>query len=247
MNVIAVIPVNGRGPLVKVTVERLLSINGCSSVICIGHSDEDKDICVSAGAKWVQHENHPLGKKWNAGFQMAREMNADAVLFVGSSDWVSKDWIPVSAKFLDEFGMTGKAGCHLIDFRNGQTRMVYWSGYLHGSVKGKRSMERAEEPIGIGRMLSAKCLDAIDWMPFEDTQDNSLDWAMYQKALRAGFKVKMIEDDSIHSMAFSCDLWPNKHTFSAHWSNEYPSERIMDFDKWLEDHFPNAKQIFNKQ
>jgi hypothetical protein len=245
IKVIAVIPVFGRNPLVKLTIERLLKANGCAAVVCAGSGRKDKETCETAGAIWVEHPNEPLGRKWNAAFFKARELGADAVLFVGSSDWVSKNWISKSLPHLNDYGMTGTPGCHFIDFRVDETRLVYWPGYEHGTPKSNRAKERFGEPIGIGRMLSAKCLDAINWKPFDSSQDRSLDWTMYQKVLAAGFKVKLINDDTMHALSISCDAWSNKHKFEEHWSNKLPSMKIDHFEDWMNEHFAEHKELRN--
>lgn len=254
MKTIAVIPVNGRLPLLKQTIKRLLKKNGCHAVLCAGSTEAEREACTEAGAFFIFHENSPLGKKWNALFQWAKEFEPDAVLFVGSGDWVSDSWIDVCAPLLKTFGMVGKAGCHLLDVSKAHGyRLVHWPGYEHGSPgyktrisssRTQRVNERKDEPIGIGRMLSKKALDKMDWRPFEDHQSQSLDWTMYQKVLKNNDGVKMIDSDEIQSMAFSCDLWPNKHTFSAHWSNEYPSERIADAHGFCKEWFPEYDKIF---
>jgi glycosyltransferase involved in cell wall biosynthesis len=249
MKVIAVIPVFGRNPLVKITIERLLKVNGCAQVVCVGSGRKDKETCEAAGAVWVEHPNTPLGRKWNIGFFKARELGADAVLFVGSSDWVSENWIQKSLPHLNDYGMTGSAGCHFIDFRMDDTRLVYWAGYKHGTPKSKRAAERFGEPIGIGRMLSAECLDAIGWKPFDNSQERSLDWTMYQKVVNAGLKVKLIDDDTMHALSISCEKWPNKHRFEDHWTNKLPSMKIITFDDWMNHQFPEhntlKQNIFN--
>ena len=90
--VVAVIPVFGRHPLLKHTIERLLKRNGCSDVICVGE-EEDRDVCKVAGAKFYYKDNKYLGEKWNHAFKKAKELKPDAVLFVGSSDWLSDNWL----------------------------------------------------------------------------------------------------------------------------------------------------------
>lgn len=246
MKVVAVIPVFGRGPLVKLTIQRLLQKNGCSDVVCVGHDKVDQKICVDAGAVWVNQSNIPLGRKWNAGFLKAKELNADACLFVGSSDWVSDNWIPVMMPYLDQYAMVGKAGCYLVDYsmKHG-CRLCYWPGYKTGMDKSVRSNERKNEPIGIGRLLSARFLDAFDWKPFDDGQHNSLDWTMYMKARNISEGVGMIDNDTICSMAWSCDRWENKHNFTSHWIGKLPSEKIINYTSFLNGYFPESIQLIS--
>ena len=245
MKYIAVIPVCGRIPLLKHTITRLLKKNGCYAVICAGSNMEERIACTEAGAHFIYHENYPLGKKWNALFLVAREMGADACLFVGSSDWVSDKWIKVCEPYLEEYGMVGKAGCYMVDISSAfGYRLVYWPGYAIGGADTKDKTERINEPIGIGRLLSKKSLDKMDWKPFNDHAHSSLDWTMYNKVLENEDKVKLLSDNTIHSMSISTDIWSNKHAFDSHWNNELSSEKIIDADGFCSKWFPEYNCIF---
>ena len=90
--IVAVMAVRGRLPLLKYTVQRLLQKNGCMAVVCVGDSDDEQRVCQEAGAHFVFHDNEPLGAKWNAGFIYAQKLNPKGCLFVGSSDWLSDNW-----------------------------------------------------------------------------------------------------------------------------------------------------------
>jgi hypothetical protein len=239
MNIVAAMAVNGRHPLLKHTIGRLIKKG--IKVVCVGeHSDEE--VCVSSGAQFKYHFNHPLGDKWNQAFRMSKDLNPDAVLFVGSSDWVSDNWVDVMLPYLDKYDMVGKAGCHLLDVsKKHKYRLVYWPGYKTGcSIQDRESRkQRANESIGIGRLISKRGLDKIGWEPFDYKQHNSLDWTMYNKLKNN----TIVTDDSIHSMAISTDRWKNKHTFDAHWNNLYPSTRIKDLT-FCKENFPEYDKIF---
>jgi len=98
--VVAVIPVHERLELLPLTITRLYKKNGLDRVICVGDGRKEKAICMEAGAMWVTHQNKPLGAKWNYGYQAARELKPDAVVFVGSSDWICDDWIQIMRPYL---------------------------------------------------------------------------------------------------------------------------------------------------
>ena len=207
--IVAPIPVNGRLPLLKHTIQRLKC-----KVICIGHEPEAKELCESLGAEWIQHDNFPLGAKWNAGFQAAKKYNPAGVLFVGSSDWVGDGYIDHCEKLLEQYDFIGKLGCYFADV--GETiRAVSWSGY-----EGRR----LGEPIGIGRVLSNRILDTMNWKPFDDKQDNSLDYVMYEKARKGNTYI--LTDPNQKLLSISTNKWINKHKFEQHWSNQIPSQRI---------------------
>ena len=239
--VVAVIPAHGRFPLLRVTIERLLKRNGVNQVVVVGDQHEVKAICRQTGAHYVEFKNRPLGRKWNWGFHTARDMKPDACLFVGSSDWISDTWIPDILPLTDEYDLIGKPDFYLLDIGPGNTlRACHWPGY------GDHRPARKYEPIGIGRVISARMLDEIKWMPFDPAADNSMDWQMYQKVLKAGGKVHLVTDESLRSLSISTYQWVNKHKFDEHHSGRLTSRIIEDPEAFARTHFPEALTLFNE-
>lgn len=240
MKVVAVIPVKGRLPLLRHTIQRLYNKNGVEKVICIGESFEEKTICEYYGAHFITHPNNPLGKKWNAGFRAARKYEPDAVLFVGSSDWVSDNWLEVTMPYMEEYDLVGKPDFNLLDIgpinHLHQYRFCHWAGYGRG--------QREREPIGIGRVISARILEKMAWQPIRPDLNSSIDYSMYHNVLALDGKVAMITGDEIHSLSISTYQWPNMHKFNDHYSNKLPSTRRPGFIKFLEKEFPEYKDIF---
>lgn len=239
MKTVAVIPVKGRLPLLKYTIQRLYRKNGVDKVICVGDTAEEKLCCEYNGAEFVQHPNEPLGKKWNKGFLAAKRHDPDAVLFVGSSDWISDNWIPFMAPFIMEQGidLIGKPDFYMLDISAAKgLRFCHWEGYGKGP--------RQQEPIGIGRILSKRILDLMDWKPIQDELNNSIDWSMYHRVLSLDGKCMNLKTDNIQSLSISTDRWPNKHKFEDHYRNKLPSNRIPGFERWMDQKFLEYKSIF---
>jgi hypothetical protein len=237
MTTVACIPVHGRIELVKQTIRRLYKKNGVAKVICAGSTKAEKDACESEGAEFFMHPNDPLGKKWNAIFMRAKHYNPDDIVFVGSSDWLSDNWIDVMRPYLKDYEMVGVPGFHLLDISKSNVyRLCFWSGYVG---------ERADESIGIGRLISRRALEKMDWKPFVDDRNNGMDYSMQQNVLKNGGNVKMLKTDEITCLSLSTNRWPNKHQFEDHWNNKLPSEKILDHSM-LKDKFPEAYHIFSK-
>lgn len=230
--VVACLAVNGRLPLLRQTISRLYKINGCFKVICSGSSILEKRLCEELGAVYVQSENKPLAQKWNKAFMKAKEYHADAVLFVGSSDWISWDWLHILRLYVQHHDFVGVPGCHFLDIGK-EMRLVNWPGYG----------EERKESIGIGRLLSAKLMDALDWQPLENKLDHSMDGSMKRRAESKGFKEYIYTGTGIKALSISTDQWDNKHKFDDHWTNKLPSEKIADVEGFLKE-FPEAYQIF---
>ncbi len=207
--IIAVIPVHGRELLLKYTIRRLYNKNKLFKVICVGEKKTEKEVVLQEKGIWVEYKNNPLGKKWNMGFKIAQIYNPDAVLFVGSSDWISSDWIDEAYTYIDEFGIIGKHEFTMADITKGELKTCHWLGY-------PKHTNRNKETIGIGRLVSRKLLDVIDFLPFDNNLNSSMDWSMYCKCIKNNFKVKILTNNS-KFLSISCDLWINKHKFLYHY------------------------------
>lgn len=205
MKTVAILPVLGRQPLLKITINRLLEVNKIDHVLCVGDYD-DKLVCTCAGAEYAVYKNSPLGAKWNQGFKIAQKYQADAVVFVGSSDWLSANWLNEMLPHLQGNDMIGVAGYTMCDVRE-NLRAVHWDGYTN---------QRAGEPIGIGRIISAEALDRINWQPFDNDRENSMDRMMYSRCDH----VKLINDENVTALSISTGKWHNKHKFDHHYKNK---------------------------
>ncbi len=207
--IIAIIPVHGRELLLKYTIRRLYKTNNLYKVICVGDTEKEKEVVLQENGIWVEYKNNPLGKKWNMGFKVAQIYNPDAVLFVGSSDWISSDWLDDAYRYIDDFGIIGKHEFTMADITKGDLKLCHWLGYPAHTNRNK-------ETIGIGRLVSKKLLDKIDFLPFDNNLNSSMDWSMYCKCIKNNFKVKILNNNSIF-LSISCDLWINKHKFLYHY------------------------------
>lgn len=232
--VVACIPVLGRLPLLEQTIKRLYRKNDVYKVICVGHGNEERNVCEDAGAVWVQHRNRPLGDKWNAGFIEAKQFNPDACLYVGSSDFVSYNWIDRMAPFVRQHHLVGVPGMFLVDVAN-EIRLCYWPGY---------DPKVRNESIGIGRMLSGELLDSIGWAPFKPFLEKSLDRSMIETCATKHVKEFILHTQEIRALSISTNQWPNKHRFEQHWSGDLPSQRIEGHHAFLGKNFPEVYEIF---
>lgn len=237
MRIGSIIPVHGRLPLITLTVERLLKKNGLSYVLCVGSTDEEKEAALKGGAEFLFHDNQPLGRKWNAGFKEAQNKGLDAVLFMGSSDWVSDNWVQSLTPYLNEFDLIGSKDFYMLDIGT-ELRACRWFGYANGSG-------RENEPIGIGRLISERILNYIDWQPFDNDQRYGLDNRMMLKCLDKGGKLKLVNTDElgIKSLSISTNRWTNMHKFDDHWNDKIPSKSIRIEVEPILKQFPEYERV----
>lgn len=215
MIVTAPIPVFGRFPLVRLTISRLVK-QGVTPII-LGHENEANEIAKEFDCEFISISNDPLGAKWNTGFQASKNYNADAVIFMGSSDWCSDSYIERCKEHSNDFGMIGMLGCHFADVSD-SIRLVHWKGY--------KDNLRKNEPIGIGRFLNREFLEKINYTPFNPQLSSGLDWSMWLKAIKTNQEIGILPDDGqIKLMSISTNKWVNKHKFQDHWSGALKSEK----------------------
>lgn len=244
--IIAVIPVKGRLLLIPHTIRRIRRV--VDHIVCVTEYAHERDICKMAGAHVTTGFKMPLGRKWNGGFEYARKMKPDHILYVGSSDWVSDNWCKVLLSQIEDNDYIGTSDfyeMHLeydIPFQRDQNYNIhsvnkslkkrhlgYWKGYTG---------DREGEAIGIGRILSKEFLDRIDWKPFDDGLVKNLDYSMTEKAI----KKKTIQDDRIKSLSISTTLWPNRHNFQYDMNNE--GSVILEDHSMLKEYFPETYKLF---
>lgn len=217
MKICAPVPVFGRFPLVRMTISRLKR-QGIIPII-MGHEREALEIAQELNVDFVSVSNDPLGNKWNAGFQACQNYQPDGVIFMGSSDWASDDYIDSVSDALHDFSFIGMLGCHFADVSD-EVRLVHWPGYGIG--------QRQYEPIGIGRVLRSDLLAKMNWQPFDPRLSSGLDWSMYLKIIKLVDDIAVVKDDSkdIRLLSISTNKWPNKHKFSDHWSGALRSTHM---------------------
>lgn len=255
MKCVAVIPVKGREPLLYHTVRRL--VNNHIPVVCCGHTISEKIVCEMAGGDFITvKDNIPIGMKWQLALDQARTQDPDCILYVGSSDWVSDNWVDVLYEDIKAgYAMAGKPDCNMLHIHPGnKLEMIHWGGYTgRRGIRGQGNSIRdtdGKEPIGLGRVFGRKFLDMIDWKLFATDMDNSIDYyqmvAMW--SVKKRWKRLMISHNTnpdIRSLSFSTYRWPNKHKIEK--EKEYiTAKKIEKPEEWLLKYFPEAINIFNE-
>lgn len=249
-NVVAVIPVLGRELLIPYTIERINRV--VDTVICVVENQQDREICAKAGAVIVNSINKPLGHKWNDGFSAAKDFNPDYVLYVGSSDWVSGNYLEVMLPLAQDHEIVGTLDYHLlhldykqIPYKDKKRFTTYKIDDIRANFIGRKlghwkgyEGEREGEPIGIGRLVRRDFLNRIKWRPFENELHKGLDWSMIKKTE----SYKGIISEEAQSLAISTTIWANKHSFDTESASNF--ELIDNVNDYLTKWFPEGLKLF---
>lgn len=125
------------------------------ALVSVAYSEPHyKNIIEGYGFEAIYHDNMPLGWKFNASIKNL-EGRCDNIITTGSDDIVSDALAEFYYNNLDK-DYIGLLDCWFYDVRYKKTK--YWSGYC--------TPRRIGEPIGAGKMVSARVMDSLKWSPF---------------------------------------------------------------------------------
>ena len=127
----------------------------------------EKQIAIENDLIYVDHANNPLGRKWQAGLNRAREEGADAVLICGSDDLIPVGYV----EFL-------KSWCPA-DTVWGSYRWNVYNTILNKMVRCEYRMRA--DPIGAGRIIPKSVLDKLDWEIFPVIAGQGCDLYSYNR------------------------------------------------------------------
>ena len=171
-------------------------------------------------------DNSPLTRKFAASMPPAKEWGADAVMILGSDDFVNADYVRRMLDVPGHVGFVGNRRVHYIDLGTDQL-ISQW--------------DMAGRPIGAGRVLFRSVLDRMDWHPWLDDETTGLDKSMLL-ALNAINCAKIVKD---HPALLDC----KERNDCGHSANNTPWETVRRWphesivaDRYLTEHFPELKQ-----
>ena len=163
-------------------------------------------------------ENMPLVPKFAANMPKARQWGADAVMILGSDDFVSARYIERAAERVLKHGFVGNMIVHYIDMGTDQMIMQWDMG---------------GRPIGAGRAIAAPVLDAVDWYPWLDDDTIGLDRSMLLRLGEVNPCVLMHQ----HGL-LDCKDGVNQTPYKT--VRSWPHEEV-DSCLYLSEHFPSIK------
>ncbi|HMJ67597.1 MAG TPA: hypothetical protein VK508_01815 [Cyclobacteriaceae bacterium] len=125
----------------------------------------------------LKERNWPLGKKWQAGVDHARKLNADPMIITGSDDILGVDFV--------------KNACSLSrqhDFIGLQDWSVLHESFLYSITYN------AKIPLGAGRVYSNGLLEAMNWIVFNTRINRHLDDQGYHNTRRLCRPMLIVRD-----------------------------------------------------
>ncbi|MDV6328085.1 hypothetical protein Q5L94_08440 [Idiomarina sp. Sol25] len=127
-------------------------------------------LCEQYGFDYVEFDNQPLTQKWQAGMDASKSKDFDAMVILGSDDFVEKDVFFLYKKALDR-------NVHFYGFRDMYIYDVpskcfgHWLGYGSAPID-QLQPQRVGETIGLGRFLSRALLEYLSFNIWETVEEN---------------------------------------------------------------------------
>lgn len=143
-------------------------------LICCGsEGDASRSIAEKNKFIYIEYPNQPLSQKQNAIYKKAKEYQPDACLKIDSDSIVSIEFFKYYNRLINEgYDYAGILDIYFLVHK----KICYWSGY-EGEKKG--------ETVGVGRFMSKKLLEFLDWRPWGNLElkkglDGNLSKRVYQ-------------------------------------------------------------------
>lgn len=156
--------------------QRLAKRMQLSVVVAGSEQGVSRRIAANRGAIYVEVENRPLGRKWQAALRRARRLEPTGVMVLGSDNIVNDELLRARAAML-EMGVDYTGFLDAYQYNPHHRTLIHWNGYK--SRPGKISREG--EPIGSSRTFSARLLDKLAWSIWNEDACRGLDWSTTQR------------------------------------------------------------------
>lgn len=142
--------------------------------VIIGSEEENERImCEQYNFFYDKFPNEPLSRKWEYGIKVTESMDLDAVVILGSDDFINANLLLVYKDMLaNGVHFAGIRNGYFFDMNNAPERLVLWKGY-GSSSRCLGQPHRLGEAIGMARLFSRRFLEELDFSLWPDININS--------------------------------------------------------------------------
>lgn len=226
LKICAFMAIYKRVPILEETIRRLKSQTlPLCAIVAVGSCGEDREVALRNGLDYLERENNPLSDKVQAAVTQCRSYDPDAILGIGSDDWVSENWVEEMASNLKGNDIVGTD--HLFFCLKGARPPIV--------IRYFYTKPRYGEPMGVGRLVSRQVLERCDWKLFPLGAKSGLDGASHRRLISFGAKPFLYKDDRAKIL---CPKGlPDQLTNWTHGMKKDHSKKV-DGEAWLNKHFP---------
>jgi len=227
--------IHGRYDMTKAfltAMKRLKEEFDIPTFVAVTKGDESIDMLQFGNVGFVEHENKPLGAKWNAVVELAASSDCTHFMILGSDDIPSSRYIE-HVLTLGEYDVSGINGMWFWGLNPRRAGFEEF-GFFHTKVM-----------CGAGKVLSHAALDACDYRPWPDNAGFGMD-AKMMRIVRDGSRQKHIglkyHTYSIQECGgFLLDVKYEHHISSMSPITRRPTFHRDDAYKALPNHLPQGE------
>lgn len=142
-----------------------------------------------------QYRNEPLSFKWNAGVMSLEDVDFDAVILLGSDDYIDEAFVQFVQDNIDGYDMIAFTDLYF----ESDGHLYYWPGYTN---------QRRGEPAGAGKVYTKSFLERIKYNLFHEAKNRGLDGVSWRRCKDAN--AKMLITSVRKNGLFLCDVKDGK-------------------------------------
>ncbi len=192
-------------------------------VVCVGTKDGE-EVCLQYGIDHHTYQNSPLTGKFNRACELLKG-SVDYVMVMGSDNLISTEtFLRIKEEAEKGIDLIGLSELYMLS--------------MDGNNKGKLYHFPHTTVLGVGRTVSARVLDKLNWNPWGEDKDRGIDVVMLDTVR------PHVKTSSLLSEQFIVDL-KTKYNLNPIdcWSNKLPGKDI----NLLWDNIGNREQTLIKQ
>ena len=149
---------------------------------------------------YYNYDNFPISNKWNYAASKLKEKDFDYVIFMGSDDFIDEDLLMnYYEKMKLNYDFIGIQDMYVHDSKT--NKLYYWSGY-------KKHTGREGETIGMGRCFSKRIIEKLNYEPWLNGINKSLDRSLQKKLVNFN-DLKVSTINLKRDGGFACDVKSN--------------------------------------
>jgi len=211
-------------------------------LIAVGsEGDASRQLCENHGFTYVEQDNMPLNRKYNAASRLAQESNPDAVYRIDSDDWITSAAITNSLKKIDDghlaVGLLDLYFLDLVSFKLGR-----WPGYgFFNNRKRMWAWRNRGKTVGVGRCFSRELMDELGWEIWDQEPELSkwLDTNCDERLKERGHKIKGFTMEGLQT--FAMDIKGGGENITTQTFSNLRIKWVKDAKSKLYQHFPKEE------
>jgi hypothetical protein len=122
-----------------------------------------RSLCNKYSFNYFELDNYPISHKWEQCLARARDFDLDAVIILGSDDFVNANLIRAYGRLLSQsVQCAGLRNAYFCDLNQDPARLILWHGY-GSSAHCMGQPHRLGETIGMARFFSRDLLEELGY------------------------------------------------------------------------------------